>query len=268
MVDTGKISITKLNNSNYQIWKYKIELVLIKEQVWDVVNEDRPQNPTAAWTRKDDKARALIGLLVEDSEFIHVKKARTSKESWTILKNRHEKPTLTNKISLLKRICGLKMSENDNIEEHMNEMIDLVEQLASLGQELAENLVVAMILRSLPDSYDSLINALETRPEEDLTVVYVVGKLTDEFKRRSELKPIDRKYSETENSILKVSNDGRSFQRNCNYCGKVGHLRAHCFAYKNYLEEAKNHYPKTELKNPTTESTNAIIAEDRYDYLF
>ncbi len=78
-MDLNKISIVKLNNSNYQIWKYKIELVLIKEQVWDVVNEEEPENPTAAWKRKDDKARAFIGLLIEVTEFIHVKKAKTSR---------------------------------------------------------------------------------------------------------------------------------------------------------------------------------------------
>lgn len=81
------------------------------------------------------------------------------------------------------------------------------------------------------DSYDSLINALETRPEEDLTVIYVAGKLTDEFKRRMELQPIDQKYSESESTILTISNGKRQFQRNCSYCGKAGHLRAN-WAFK------------------------------------
>lgn len=62
----------KLDNSNYQFWKYKMELVLIKDQVYDVVNEDAPANQSAAWKRKDDKARALIGLQVEDNDIIHL----------------------------------------------------------------------------------------------------------------------------------------------------------------------------------------------------
>lgn len=264
MVDTNKITIEKLNNSNYQIWKYKMELVLIKDQVWNVVGEDLPRNPSAEWKKKDDRARALIGLLVEDSEFIHVKKSKTSKESWTILKNRHEKPTLTNKISLLKRICGLQMHEDDEMEEHINKMTNLVEQLASLGEELADNMVVAMILRSLPDSYDALIAALETRPEEDLTVAYIVGKLTDEFKRRMEQKLFTQKYSESESSILKISSGRRQFQRDCNFCGKPGHLRANCFAFKKYVENGKN---KPEESLEPIASVNVVTEED-YDYLF
>lgn len=87
MMDTGKTSIEKLNSSNYQIWKYKIELELNKEQVWDVVNEDLQENPSEAWKRKDEKARASIGLLLEDSEFIHVKKAKTVTRSYIFAKD-------------------------------------------------------------------------------------------------------------------------------------------------------------------------------------
>lgn len=267
-MDPNKPTIEKLNGSNYHIWKYKIELALLKEQAWDVVDQIAPPNPTAAWLRKDGKARATIGLNVENSEFNYIKKAKTAKESWKILKDRHEKPSLTNKISLLKKIGGLKMYEGGDMEEHLSKMNDLVEQLAGLGQDLDENLVVAMTLRILPDSYDSMINALELKPEEDLTITYVTGKLTDEYKRKMELKSFDHTNSEPQSSILKISTGGR----NCNYCQKPGHLRANCFAYKKYLEDASNHHPKsTEIRNlKTTEAANAIVAEedDGFEYLF
>ena len=59
------------------------------------------------------------------------------------------------------------------MENHLAEMQNLIDQLASLGEvgePLAEHLSVALFLSSLPDSYGTLITALETRPEEDLTV--------------------------------------------------------------------------------------------------
>lgn len=247
-----------------------MELILIKDGVWEVVCDDLPVNQSAAWKRKDDKARANIGLLVDDKQFIHIKKAISAKESWNILKNRHEKPTLSNKISLLKRICNLKMEESDDMESHVNEMNDLVEQLTNLGEELKENLVVAMLLRSLPDSYDTLINVLENKPEDELTVEFIVGKLVDEFKKRMETK--SHLDNSNENSIFKISNGRRQFQGNCTYCQKFGHVRASCFAYKKYLENAKNRYPKSEEPEnlKATESANAIEAEedDGYEYLF
>jgi len=74
-MDTNKISIEKLNGSNYQTWKYEMELVLMK--IWDVVNENASMNPTPAWTRKDGRARALIGLQVENREFVCITKPKT-----------------------------------------------------------------------------------------------------------------------------------------------------------------------------------------------
>lgn len=36
-MDEVKVTIRRLNNSSYGTWKYKVELVLIKEDLWDVV---------------------------------------------------------------------------------------------------------------------------------------------------------------------------------------------------------------------------------------
>ena len=47
-----------------------------------------------------------------------------------------------------------------------------------------------LFLSSLPDSYGTLIAALETRPEEDLTTELVKGKLLEELKRRSNVFPM------------------------------------------------------------------------------
>ena len=66
------------------------------------------------------------------------------------------------------------------MESHLAHMEDLIDQLSSLGETLAEKLNVALYLSSLPDSYSSLITALETRPEEDLTVELVKNKLIEE----------------------------------------------------------------------------------------
>lgn len=73
MADKVKASITKLNNENYFIWKFKVELLLTKDEVWHVIAEAVPvlsndrsnQANIDKWKKCDDKARAAIGLLVE-----------------------------------------------------------------------------------------------------------------------------------------------------------------------------------------------------------
>lgn len=57
MADIGKIKIAKLTNDNYFTWKYKMQLFLLREKSWNVVNEDKPVLPEdpSAQQRRDIK---------------------------------------------------------------------------------------------------------------------------------------------------------------------------------------------------------------------
>lgn len=120
-----KLCITKLNGTNYQLWKYKIELLLLKEELWEVIVNDPPNPITNEWKNRDAKARATIGLLVEDNQVIHIRNATSAKQTWNMLKNYYEKSTLTNKVYLLKRLCRMTLSEGGDMESHINEMMNL-----------------------------------------------------------------------------------------------------------------------------------------------
>ena len=122
MTEPTKVSIVKLNNENYQIWKYKVELLLIKEDLWDLVTEDKPEEIDSTWTKRDNKARATICLLVEDNQIIHVRQATTAKEAWDSLKAYHEKSSLSSKVYLLKSLVNLKLQETGSMEDHLNAM--------------------------------------------------------------------------------------------------------------------------------------------------
>ena len=97
------------------------------------------------------------------------------------------KATLTSKVLLLKRLCRTVLEETGDTEEHIIIMSDYFEKLAALSQELPNNLMAAMLLGSLPESYETL-TALESRFEGDFTLNLVKGKLIGEYKRRKEAK--------------------------------------------------------------------------------
>lgn len=167
-----KVKIAELNGSNYQIWKYKVELLLTKDDLWDIVSDDLPvgDERNAAWEKRNGKAKAIIGLSVKDNQLGHIRKEVTAKAAWDALKKYHEKSTLTNKVFLLKRLCRMQMSDDGNMEDHLNVMMDVVDQLEALGEKLKDGLIVALLLCSLPDSYDNLITALESRADADITL--------------------------------------------------------------------------------------------------
>ena len=56
----------------------------------------------------------------------------------------------------------------DSMEQHLQQIEDQTDRLASVRKALAEKLTVAIILSSLLESYKMLIKALETRPKKAL----------------------------------------------------------------------------------------------------
>jgi hypothetical protein len=87
-----------------------------------------------------------------------------------------------------------------SMEDHINEMSNLFQNLRDLGEEnLTDSWQMAFLLSSLPESFDTLIIALETRSEKELTLELVESKLIHEWKRRSG-------KDEVSNSVLKTGN--------------------------------------------------------------
>lgn len=235
MSDLTRVNFEKLNGNNFSVWKFKMELLLIKEELWDVISEDVPVEQDATWKKRNGKAKAFIGLMVEDNQLGHVKKAKNAKEAWNNIVEYHEKGTLSSKVYLLRKICDTKLRPSGNMEEHILEILKLVEQLEAMGESLAEHLVVAMILSSLPEKYNTLITALESRPEEDLKLEFIKGKLIDEYKRNHEMFKADEdlamksKYLHNRN-LIPENIYRKTPNRNifCNYCKKSGHLKSQC----------------------------------------
>lgn len=228
-------------------------MLLVREELWDVVVEDIPDPQDSAWKKKNGKARASIGLSVDDNQLIHIKKHTSAKETWDALKAYHQKTTLSNKVCLLRKLCKLSLSESGDLEAHLIVMDEIMDQLATLGEPLKDELSVAFYLSSLPESYGSLIVALETRPEADLTRDLIRGKLLDESRRRKDL--AGDKTTGEENA-LQVSKQYDKPKVTCYFCKKAGHIKSECRKYKAWME-----------KNNNKANTVAVPAEREAEYV-
>lgn len=235
MADANKSVFIKLNGGNYFNWKFRMEMYLIKEKLWKIVNEDSPpipaddatapqRAPYQTWVEKDEEARAAIGLKFDDDQYCHLRGKNTAKECWLALKHHHEKDSLGNKVSLMRRICAKRMGENETMERHIAEFNELFQKLADLGaDQLAEKWRVAIILSSLPKDYDSMVSALEIRKEDELTMSLVQSKLLDEYARRN----VDN-HSDGD-AVLKAAEN-----RSCFFCKRTNHVKKDCRKYQEW----------------------------------
>lgn len=250
----SKLTISKLNNNNYFTWKFKMQMILTKEKVWKTIIESRPTQATelAAWNTSDETARALIVLAVEDNQLSLIMDKLTARGTWDALKEFHQKSTVVSKMTLMRNLFDLKMTDSTPIENHIEEVSNYLQKLNGLGVTAFndESIKTALILSSLPDSYRTLVTSLEVR--EELTWPVVISKLLDEDKHRL------KTSNQSEEKLLKAKADDR--KKFCKYCKKTNHTIDECRTLK--AKNANKNRDKNKLNSidENSESDELLLA--------
>ena len=100
----GSVRIEKLTDSNFYVWKQKIQLLLALKDVSEHVTErEHPGVPESdehkQWLRSDNKAKAIIGLSLSDEHLEHVRDCESAMDMWETILNVFERHTLLNKLA-------------------------------------------------------------------------------------------------------------------------------------------------------------------------
>nr|XP_012216472.1 PREDICTED: uncharacterized protein LOC105668604 [Linepithema humile] len=148
-----KYAITKLNNTNYFVWKFKMQLLLTKEGVWETVIADPPNPETEAWKKKDSLAYATIGLNVEDEQLILIRNTKTAKSAWEALKTYHEKSNANSVVRLIKRLMNMKLEEGADLEMHVTRIAEAFQQMNDI-ESRETNLTTAVVEQRLLDEWN------------------------------------------------------------------------------------------------------------------
>ena len=255
-MDSSKFGILKLNNENFQSWQFKTKMFLIREDLWKFVEPGTPPNPvTEVWTAGDAKALATIALLVEDNQHAVIMTSLTAKSAWDALQKFHHRATLNSKVSILKEICSKNFAHGGNMEDHLFAMEQLFVKLKNAGEEISESFRVALILRSLPETFNTLTTALEVRSDEELTLQLIRPKLLDEA-RKSGRSSFEMTMISTQNG-----SSGSSSGKKCFFCKSTGHIRKNC---EKFL--AKKRSEKDENTDKSKESAKNVVESKEFTF--
>ena len=179
-------SIEKLDSSlatgqsNYNAWRFRI-IRILKEKELQQALED-----STVSSSKDDQAFTIITLNIKDSQIPYIQNAITAKEAWAALKEVHQGIGTNGQMILMQRLWALKISEGQDMAEHLNQFRELANQLRSLSsedKEVDDSELVTILTLSLPASYEPLVMALQSRYNL-ITFDIMAGKLLQESARR------------------------------------------------------------------------------------
>ena len=112
---------------------------------------------------QENKSRAfgLLQLSLDTGVLVLVRHCQTPHEIWAELRRLYDKPTWTRRLALRQRFHSLQMAEGTAVKDHIVALRGLVNELASIGDPISEDLLVIQLLSSLPPSYHQLLVALE-----------------------------------------------------------------------------------------------------------
>jgi hypothetical protein len=227
-----KLTVEKFKGENFHLWKFRMMMLMKEKGVWGVIDEEWEAGETekGGVKRKEDKAMALIVLSLSDAQLLHVQTALTAKEAWLKLIEVHERKGLANKLYLCRKFLTITMEEGDSMIAHINKVKTLAQQLEAIGEKLREEDIVTTLLYSLPETFESLIVALEARAD-DLTLEFITARLMHEELRRKEgglPSGGSTKALLAGHTGQSHKKNGNSKQRTCFYCEKPGHFKKDC----------------------------------------
>jgi hypothetical protein len=245
MSEDGKFRVEKFNGQNYQLWKMHMEDYLYQKDLFLPLSRVA-KKPVAMkdeeWEILDRKALGTIQLSLAASVAFNISKEKTTKGLMDVLAKLYEKPSVSNKVFLMKRLFNMKMSEGGSVADHLNEFNTVTNQLCSVKVDFDDEVRALLILCSLPESWNGLVMAVSNSVSGSNTLKFddVVGVILSEEMRWKSI-------GETSGNALNMENRGRQKDRGkgsgnhgnsrkgrsksklgkieCWNCGKKGHLR-------------------------------------------
>ena len=232
----SKSVVSTLVGSNYPTWKVQIKMLLIKQGLWDVMNEDIPEDPVEyrKYSSKRDRALATIVLNVDTSLLYLIGDPVDPVNVWTKLEAQFQRKSWANKLSLRRKLYGIKLKVNESVQAHIKSMVEIFDALSVIGDHVEEEDRVVHILASLPESFEMLVTALEANSEVPALEVVVERLLHEESKKNEK----GNCKVPCHDALVGRHQKFKDKSLVCYQCGKTGHIRRNCDMTGNKKKES------------------------------
>jgi hypothetical protein len=120
MASNSKMEIEKFNGKSFELWKLKMEDLLVERDQWIAVDPGTTPTGTSVddWKKMDWKVKRTIRLCLSDSVLLNVSEEGTTKDLWEKLGKLYQSKSLVNKLFLRKKLYNLRMRDGDSVAEH------------------------------------------------------------------------------------------------------------------------------------------------------
>ena len=193
------------------------------------------------WKQGEAVAKQQIASSIPDSLFMKIRTKLTAYDIWKELEGHFQNRSRMVSVDLRRRIQDLRCAEKGDMVAHFATLRTMREDLSVMGQPLNENDFYAIILGSLPASYDpyiSAVNATSSVLGKTISADDLMLTVTEEYEHRNLKNKSGKKeenaafYSTESEKDGKGGSSSKSKKKNveCHNCHKKGHYKSECWA--------------------------------------
>lgn len=250
-VSTQVSNIPMLNGTNFKVWKETVEIVLGCMDLDLALRSDRPiatpenlnEVKIERWDRSNRMCMMIMKRSIPEAFRGSITESESAKKFLEEIKQYFAKNEKSEVSSLLAKLVAMKYKGKGNIREYIMEMSHLASKLKSLKLELSDDLLVHLILISLPAHFGHFKVSYNTQKEK-WSLNELISHCVQEEERQqrdktesahlastSHIKKRKRVVITAEGSSLQKKQKKQDEEFTCYFCKKSGHMKKECSKY-------------------------------------
>ncbi|KAL5532213.1 hypothetical protein ACEPAF_5777 [Sanghuangporus sanghuang] len=230
-------TITKLNDSNYSVWKHDMRAALQVKKLWHLTSgqEAKPSAPAEAvqlWEEKAEQAAGLIYQRLEHSMQVMVQDYMDDPvKMWTELQKINEQDNPAAHFNAYDEFFNITKKEDESLTNLVSSVELALHKIRSTRsstlklEEFENELACACLIRALPEDYASFRSAVLLMKE------FKWNNLKEAFaqeqqnrQERIQLQP-QAMFTSTSSAVKPISSQGVT----CTFCGIPKHTEENCY---------------------------------------
>ena len=259
-------NIVPLRGNNYPTWKIQVKMALIKDNLWNIVNESESAPISAdnlnKFLARKDRALATIVLNIDPSLLYIIGDPTDPTIVWKKLADQFQKKSWANKLNLRRRLFQLRLDEGCSVNSHIKTMTEIFQELAVMGDNINDEEKVIYLLASLPESFEMLVTALQSHSEVPRWEVVIERLLYEESKNKER-----EGKKNNEMNALASTHTKRGHSIRCGFRGKNAHTQRHCYSRKKLFKRDSCNISHENDDVIGLIASNALVTNERTNWI-
>ena len=134
IMDKSSENVNLLDGKNYATWKVQVKMLLMKDELFSIVDgtEVAPTEQTVLrkFIARRDRASAILVLIINQNLLYIIGDPVDPKIVWEKLRDTYQKKSWANKLRLKRRLYNMKLRPNENLQQHLKDFIEIFDELA------------------------------------------------------------------------------------------------------------------------------------------